>query len=172
MVTPDARDLSRRARQQRTWVHRIVGVGRVWDCILLMSGTDRLDTPTGTAVAQRSEAGQGILLGDTEGKSMWVWSSVLLSVFYVGRWMLLRRSPRPLPERKKKEREKKWNMKNEKRVGWVGHHYTWRIHNLPSGFPETHLRNVFYHIHHISSSLNITDRVRSWIVGKVVISHF
>ncbi len=34
---------------------------------------------TGTAVAQRSEAGQGIL-GAKEGKGMWVWSAVVLAV--------------------------------------------------------------------------------------------
>jgi hypothetical protein len=47
---------------------------------LLMSGTDRLngdtDTPT---VSQRSESGQGIL-GVTEGRGVWVWSSVVLVV--------------------------------------------------------------------------------------------
>ncbi len=35
--------------------------------------------PTGTAVAQRSEAGQGIL-GAKEGKGMWVWSAMVLTV--------------------------------------------------------------------------------------------
>ena len=37
MVTPEARDLAKRARHQRTWVHmkvRSVGVRRVWDCML------------------------------------------------------------------------------------------------------------------------------------------
>jgi hypothetical protein len=46
---------------------------------LLMTGADLLDTPTGTEVAQRSEAGQGIL-GDKEGKGMWVWSAMVLVV--------------------------------------------------------------------------------------------
>ena len=46
---------------------------------LLMAGADLLDAPTGTAVAQRSETGQGIL-GATEGKGMWVWSAVVLAV--------------------------------------------------------------------------------------------
>jgi hypothetical protein len=46
---------------------------------LLMSGADLLEAPTGTSVAQRSEAGQGIL-GVKEGKGMWVWSAVLLAV--------------------------------------------------------------------------------------------
>ena len=36
---------------------------------LLMAGADLLDAPTGTAVAQRSEAGQGIL-GAKEAKGM------------------------------------------------------------------------------------------------------
>ena len=54
---------------------RIVDVGRV----LLMAGTDLLDTPTDTVVAQRSETGQGIL-GAKEGKGMWVWSAVVLAV--------------------------------------------------------------------------------------------
>jgi hypothetical protein len=44
-----------------------VGVGRV----LLMAGADLLNAQTGTVVAQRSEAGQGIL-GPKEGKGMWV----------------------------------------------------------------------------------------------------
>jgi hypothetical protein len=39
---------------------------------LLMAGADLLDAPTGTAVAQRSEAGQEIL-GAKKGKCMWVW---------------------------------------------------------------------------------------------------
>ncbi len=37
MVTSETRDLVRRGRQQRTWVHMIVrsvGVERVWDCML------------------------------------------------------------------------------------------------------------------------------------------
>jgi hypothetical protein len=38
---------------------------------LLMAGDDLLNATTGTAVAQRSEAGQGIL-GAKEGKGMWV----------------------------------------------------------------------------------------------------
>ncbi len=38
---------------------------------LLMSWADLLDAPTGTAVTQRSETGQGIL-GAKEGKGMWV----------------------------------------------------------------------------------------------------
>ena len=38
---------------------------------LLMTGADLLESPTGTVVAQRSEAGQGIL-GAKEGKGMWV----------------------------------------------------------------------------------------------------
>jgi hypothetical protein len=38
-----------------------------------MTGADLLDTPTGTEVAQRSEAGQGIL-GAKEGKGMWVFA--------------------------------------------------------------------------------------------------
>jgi hypothetical protein len=43
-------------------------------------GTEPADgTPTGTAVAQRSETGQGIL-GAKEGKGMWVWSAVVLAV--------------------------------------------------------------------------------------------
>jgi hypothetical protein len=46
---------------------------------LLMAGADLLDAPTGTAVAQRSEAGQGIL-GAKEGKGMWVWSGMVLAV--------------------------------------------------------------------------------------------
>ncbi len=46
---------------------------------LLMAGADLLDAPTGTAVAQRSEAGQGIL-GAKEGKGMWVWSAMVLAV--------------------------------------------------------------------------------------------
>jgi hypothetical protein len=46
---------------------------------LLMAGADRLDAPTGTAVAQRSEAGQGIL-GAKECKVMWVWSAMVLAV--------------------------------------------------------------------------------------------
>jgi hypothetical protein len=46
---------------------------------LLMTGTDLLDTPTGTTVAQRSDTGQGIL-GAKEGKGMWVWSAMVLSV--------------------------------------------------------------------------------------------
>jgi hypothetical protein len=54
-------------------------VGSVWDCILLMTGDDLLDSPTGTTVEQRSESGQGIL-GGKEGKGMWVWSSVVLTV--------------------------------------------------------------------------------------------
>ena len=44
-----------------------------------MAGADLLDAPTGTAVAQRSEAGQGIL-GAKEGKGMWVWSAMVLAV--------------------------------------------------------------------------------------------
>ena len=44
-----------------------------------MAGADLLDAPTGTAVAQRSETGQGIL-GTKEGKGMWVWSAVVLVV--------------------------------------------------------------------------------------------
>ncbi len=44
-----------------------------------MAGADLLDPPTGTAVAQRSETGQGIL-GAKEGKGMWVWSAVVLAV--------------------------------------------------------------------------------------------
>ena len=44
-----------------------------------MAGADLLDAPTGTAVAQRSEAGQGIL-GAIKGKGMWVWSAVVLAV--------------------------------------------------------------------------------------------
>ena len=44
-----------------------------------MAGADLLEAPTGTAVAQRSEAGQGIL-GVKEGKGMWVWSVVVLVV--------------------------------------------------------------------------------------------
>ncbi len=44
-----------------------------------MTGTDLLDTPTDTAVAQRSETGQGIL-GAKECKGMWVWSAVVLAV--------------------------------------------------------------------------------------------
>ena len=44
-----------------------------------MAGADLLDAPTGTAVAQRSETGQGIL-GAKEGKGMWVWSAVVLAV--------------------------------------------------------------------------------------------
>jgi hypothetical protein len=43
---------------------------------LLMAGADLLKTPTGTAVAQQSETGLGIL-GAEEGKGMWVWSVVL-----------------------------------------------------------------------------------------------
>ena len=46
---------------------------------LLMSGEDRLKATTGTVVTQRSESGQGIL-GVKEGKGMWVWSGVVLSV--------------------------------------------------------------------------------------------
>jgi hypothetical protein len=46
---------------------------------LLMAGADLLDAPTGTAVAQWSESGQGIL-GAKEGKGMWVWSAVVLAV--------------------------------------------------------------------------------------------
>jgi hypothetical protein len=38
---------------------------------LLMAGADLLKAPTGTAVAQWSEAGQGIL-DAKEGKGMWV----------------------------------------------------------------------------------------------------
>jgi hypothetical protein len=44
-----------------------------------MAGDDLLDAPTGTAVAQRSEAGQGIL-GAKEGKGMSVWSAMVLAV--------------------------------------------------------------------------------------------
>ena len=44
-----------------------------------MAGADLLDAPTGTAVAQRLEAGQGIL-GAKEGKGMWVWSAMVLAV--------------------------------------------------------------------------------------------
>ena len=44
-----------------------------------MAGTDLLDTPTDTVVAQRSETGQGIL-GAKVGKGMWVWSAVVLEV--------------------------------------------------------------------------------------------
>ena len=46
---------------------------------LLMAGADLLKAPTGTAVAQLSEAGLGIL-GAKEGKGMWVWSAVVLAV--------------------------------------------------------------------------------------------
>ena len=46
---------------------------------LLMAGADLLNATTGTAVSQRSEAGQGIL-GGKEGKGMWVWSVVVLAV--------------------------------------------------------------------------------------------
>jgi hypothetical protein len=46
---------------------------------LLMAGDDLFDSPTGTSVAQRSEAGQGIL-GAKEGKGMWVWSAMVLAV--------------------------------------------------------------------------------------------
>jgi hypothetical protein len=46
---------------------------------LMMTGDDLLDTPTGTVVTQRSEAGQG-LLGVKEGKGMWVWSDMVLPV--------------------------------------------------------------------------------------------
>jgi hypothetical protein len=45
----------------------------------MMSGSDLLDTPTGTVVVHRSETGQGIL-GVKEGKGMWVWSVVVLVV--------------------------------------------------------------------------------------------
>ncbi len=44
-----------------------------------MAGADFLDSPTGTVVAQRSEAGQGIL-GAKEGEGMWVWSAMVLAV--------------------------------------------------------------------------------------------
>jgi hypothetical protein len=43
---------------------------------LLMAGAYLLKTPTGTAEAQQSETGLGIL-GAEEGKGMWVWSVVL-----------------------------------------------------------------------------------------------
>jgi hypothetical protein len=46
---------------------------------LLMEGADLLKVPTGTAVAQQSETGLGIL-GAEEGKGMWVWSAVVLAV--------------------------------------------------------------------------------------------
>ena len=64
------------ARHARTWNmvrHPITGQN------MLMTGDDLLDAPTGTAVAQRSETGQGIL-GAKEGKGMWVWSAVVLAV--------------------------------------------------------------------------------------------
>ena len=44
-----------------------------------MAGADLLKTPTGTAVAQLSEAGLG-MLGAKEGKGMCVWSVVVLVV--------------------------------------------------------------------------------------------
>ena len=64
------------ARLARNWImvlHPITGQN------LLMVGADLLDTPTGTAVVQRSEGGQGIL-GPKEGKGMWVWSTMVLAV--------------------------------------------------------------------------------------------
>jgi hypothetical protein len=46
----------------------------------MMGGTDRLNGGTGTtSVSQRSESGQGIL-DVKEGRGMWVWSTVVLSV--------------------------------------------------------------------------------------------
>ena len=64
------------ARRARSWsMVRHPSTGQN----LLMAGADLLDAPTGTAVAQRSETGQGIL-GAKEGKGMWVWSAVVLAV--------------------------------------------------------------------------------------------
>ena len=42
-----------------------------------MAGADLLKAPTGTAVAQQSETGLGIL-GAEEGKGMWVWSAMVV----------------------------------------------------------------------------------------------
>ena len=47
-----------------------------------MSGSDLLDGGTGTSpspVSQRSESGEGIL-GVEEGRDMWLWSVVVVSV--------------------------------------------------------------------------------------------
>ena len=45
-----------------------------------MSGTDLLNGDTGTpVVSQRSELGQEIL-GVTEGRGMWLWSSEVVTV--------------------------------------------------------------------------------------------
>ncbi len=53
MVTPEARHLVRRARNQRTWVHvnvRSMGVGRVRVCILCVCNSEQCDRGVGDGV--------------------------------------------------------------------------------------------------------------------------